>query len=163
MRFGTDNCVVSAKTEHACRFYTAETVTSILGIPPRTLRAWHLRGLLRTEVEENGNAVPDKWRRYTVADIVAVAVMRALVQSGFSARSAGECVNHNRKYFRENPTAPFFIVSVGDAHQTEPSWSGTNMPGVVMSLLADAEVMAVVAVHSVAKRVYTELENLYAM
>ena len=135
---------------------TSRRVCEAAGVEERTLRAWQLRGLLKMEASPAG----EKWRRYTFADVVCIALMKRLTQAGFSARHAADCINDNRKYWEDNPSGRFYLLVQFTEHGVQ--YVGTNTPETVISTLRPADspepdMVTVIAVHRVADEVQTKL------
>jgi hypothetical protein len=117
---------------------TSKTVCRVAGIEERTLRDWLLRGLLKIETSDMPGA-PDsrKWRRYTFGDMITIAVIKRLTETGFSASHAADCVNSNRHYWENDPFGRFYLV-VRHNDNGAYGYQGTKDPSGLESILHPA-------------------------
>lgn len=142
---------------------SSKRICEALGIDERIVRQWQLRGILKIEARSRR----EKWRHYTFVDVVSLALMKRLVDAGFSGRHAADCINDNHKYIEQDPMRRFYLVLtrragrfgwVGDnseipemmrkvARILEPEEEGNDSPGVV----------TIIAVHHVAREVQSKL------
>jgi DNA-binding transcriptional MerR regulator len=135
---------------------TSSGVCEAAGVEERTLRAWQLRGLLKMKASPAG----EKWRRYTFADVVCVALMKRITQAGFSARHAAEIINDNRKYWEANPSGRYYLLVKSTENGIE--YGGTNAQEDLISTLypfgsPEPAMVTVIAVHRVADEVKAKL------
>lgn len=150
---------IPARPEPQADQFTSKHVCAATGVRERTLQAWQLRGLLKIEARADG----EKWRRYTFADVIAIALMSRLTQTGFSARHAADCVNGTRERWEGNPAAPCYLT----VRSTKYGVSYFGASGAIAKDLVIAKIwpfdgsgpdmVTVIAVHRVAQEIQTKL------
>lgn len=87
---------------------TASEVCAAAKCPPSSLRAWQNRnGLLPHLAREGG------WRRYSLADVLAVRLVVLLTQRGLSAQDAVNVVNQMRETIELAAHGVPILVGVG--------------------------------------------------
>ena len=74
---------------------TSSAVARVLGVPVPTVQAWVRRGLIRPVIPGTGTG---HHGRYSIVDVLAVAMARALRARGLSLKTAGAALEILRGY-----------------------------------------------------------------
>lgn len=78
------------------RRYRSSAVCAVTGLKPMTLLQWHLRGAFQPSNtgSEESEREHQKWRSYSLDDVVSIEVIRRLTEMGLTLDRSAKIVAH---------------------------------------------------------------------